>query len=71
MSTIIQTIIKEIEELEGYIGEMGKDELVKEQQLLKEALLTIDTLVDRLFSLRQGLEEAKRVNNELIMDIKE
>lgn len=48
---------------------MGREELVKEQQILKEALTTIDTLVDRLFTLRQGLEEAKRVNNELIMDI--
>ncbi len=69
MSTIIQTIVKEMKELEGYIGEMGKEKLVKEQWLLSEALRTIETLVDRLYQLYQGLEEAKRVNNELIMDI--
>ena len=69
MTAIMKTIIREVEELEGYIGEMGKEELVKEQRLLKEALVTIDTLVERLFTLRQGLEGAKRVNNELLMDI--
>jgi len=66
------TMIKEIEqrliELEGYLEGIGDHELDQEQQILTEAIGTIEVLVDKLFSLQKVLNEAIWINNDLIFD---
>lgn len=66
--TMIKEIEKRLIELEGYLKGIGDNELEKEQQILTEAIGTIEVLVDKLFSLQKVLNEAKWINNDLIFD---